>query len=408
MSMNEVASGQRVHISFFGRRNAGKSSLVNAVTGQSLSVVSEYKGTTTDLVKKAMEILPLGPVVIVDTPGLDDVGELGDLRVKKSRQAIDISDIAVLVVDVTTGIGDCEKSIIEMCVERKLPYVVVLNKIDLLGGDTETKAIEEIEEALARVHAKASVCKTSTVSGDGIDNLKNVIANLAPKNNQDKMIVADLLDEGNLVVMVTPIDSSAPKGRIILPQQNVLRELLDIHCKTLVCQETELAELLSELKRKPSLVITDSQVFGKVDKIVPSDIPLTSFSILFARYKGLLDTLVEGADTLMQLKDGDKVLIAEGCTHHRQCEDIGTVKLPGWIRKVLEVEPEFEWASGNDFADDLTKYRLIIHCGGCVMTETAMKSRISKAESAGVPIVNYGVAIAKLHNMLDRSLEPFR
>lgn len=392
MSMNETASGQRTHIAFFGRRNAGKSSLVNAITNQSLSVVSDVAGTTTDLVKKAMEILPLGPVVIIDTPGLDDEGMLGELRVKKAREALGLADIAVLVVDAGVGMGDYENEILDMFKERKLPYVVVMNKKDIAVAEDSG--------------APEGARWVSALTGEGINELREILGKMAPKNSPDKLIVGDLIEKGDTVVLVIPIDSSAPKGRIILPQQNVLRELLDINCKAFVCQDTELADTLDALKEPPALVITDSQAFGKVQKIVPREIPLTSFSILFARYKGTLEALVEESRALKNLKDGDKVLIAEGCTHHRQCEDIGTVKIPMWIDKLVGAKPDFEWSSGNEFPEELGQYKLIIHCGACVMTETQMKSRLERAKEAGVPVVNYGIAIAAMHGILDRSLEP--
>lgn len=391
MNMNETASGQRVHIAFFGRRNAGKSSLVNAVTGQSLAVVSDVAGTTTDLVKKAMEILPLGPVVIIDTPGLDDEGMLGELRVKKAREAMEIADIAVLVVDSNAGMGDDEKQILDMLEKKKLPHIIAMNKKDLL-----TESITLPENGIA----------VSAMTGENVNELREMLGRMAPKNSQDKKILADIVSKGDTVIMVVPVDSSAPKGRIILPQQNVLRELLDIHARAVVCQDTELAETLDALKEPPALVITDSQVFGEVQKVLPRDVPLTSFSILFARYKGTLDTLIDGARVLGELKDGDRVLIAEGCTHHRQCEDIGTVKIPGWIKSVIGAEPDFTWSSGNEFPENLGEYKLIIHCGACVMTETAMKSRLERAKEAGVPVVNYGIAIASMHGILARSLEP--
>lgn len=389
--MNETASGQRVHIAFFGRRNAGKSSLVNAVTGQSLAVVSDVAGTTTDLVKKAMEILPLGPVVIIDTPGLDDEGMLGELRVKRAREAMEIADIAVLVVDSSAGMGNDETQILDMLEKKKLPHIIAMNKKDLL-----TENIELPENGIA----------VSAMTGENVNELREMLGRMAPKNSQDKKILADIVSKGDTVIMVVPVDSSAPKGRIILPQQNVLRELLDIHARAVVCQDTELAETLEALKEPPALVITDSQVFGKVQKVLPRDVPLTSFSILFARYKGTLDTLIEGTRVLGELKDGDRVLIAEGCTHHRQCEDIGTVKIPGWIKSIIGAEPDFTWSSGNEFPENLGEYKLIIHCGACVMTETAMKSRLERAKEAGVPVVNYGIAIASMHGILARSLEP--
>ena len=392
MSLNDTVSAERVHIGFFGMRNAGKSSVVNAVTGQSLSVVSDVKGTTTDPVRKAMELLPLGPVVIIDTPGLDDEGELGEKRVKKAREILAKTDIAVLVVDSTAGIGELDRQLISLFEERKTPYAVALNKCDL-AGDRKT----DVKNAIY----------VSAVTGENIGALKNMLGELAKDKKSDKKIVSDLLSPGDTVVLVIPIDESAPKGRLILPQQQTIRDVLDAHCSVVCCQDTELAKTLGGLSKKPRMVITDSQAFGRVSRDVPDGIPLTSFSILFARYKGSLTELVKGAAALSKLKDGDRVLISEGCTHHRQCGDIGTVKMPGWIESFAGVKPEYSFTSGGEFPDDLTGYKVIVHCGGCMLNETEMQSRISRAVKAGVPIVNYGVAIAHMHGILRRSLELF-
>lgn len=392
MSLNSMTSGERLHIAFFGKRNAGKSSLVNAITGQELSVVSDVKGTTTDPVKKAMELLPLGPVVIIDTPGFDDEGELGELRVKKTRQIIGETDIAVLAVDSTIGLTDDEKDLLKLFSEKKLPYIVVYTKSDL----TDSK-INVGEREIA----------VSSVTGDGVTELKEMLGKLGESAKVEKFILADLVTEGDAVILVIPIDEAAPKGRIILPQQMVLRELLDCHCTPICCQVTELEHTLEMLTVKPKLVITDSQAFGEVSKIVPDDVTLTSFSILMARYKGELSTLVDGAAMLENLQDGDKVLISEGCTHHRQCGDIGTVKMPAWIRKFTGKSPDFSFTSGGEFPENLSEYKLIVHCGGCMLNEAEMKSRIAGAEKAGVAIVNYGVAIAHMHGILKQSLKPF-
>ncbi len=390
MGLNDTASGERLHIGFFGMRNAGKSSLVNAITGQSLSVVSDVKGTTTDPVKKAMELLPLGPVVIIDTPGLDDEGELGRLRVKKSIQTLAQTDIAVLVADATQGLCEQDNELISTLTERKIPYIIAYTKADLLS-----------EKTLLPENA----VYVSSTTGEGIDSLKEKLGTFAKKNT--KALVSDLLSAGDLVVLVTPIDEAAPKGRLILPQQMVLRDILDAHATAIVCQDTEFKEALASLGRKPRLVITDSQAFGRVSKDTPQDIPLTSFSILMARYKGNLNELVRGAATLKNLKDGDRVLIAEGCTHHRQCNDIGTVKMPAWIESFSGAKPSFSFSSGGEFPENLGEYSLVVHCGGCMINEAEMQSRISRTKSAGVPIVNYGIAIAQMHGILRRSLEPF-
>ena len=392
MSLNDMVSAERLHISFFGMRNAGKSSLVNAVTGQQLAVVSEVKGTTTDPVKKAMELLPLGPVVIIDTPGLDDEGELGRLRVQKAMQVLSSTDIAVLVVDAAIGLRELDRSLIACFRERKIPYITVYNKADLV---CERQPLEKHE-----IYASA-------VTGENIYALKEKLGTFAKQLQNPKHMVADLLSEGDVVVLVTPIDESAPKGRLILPQQMAVREVLDAHAVAITCQDTELPRTLESLAVRPKMVITDSQAFERVSADTPVDIPLTSFSILMARYKGDLPTLAAGASALSHLKDGDKVLISEGCTHHRQCNDIGTVKMPAWIERFCKAKPEFTFTSGGEFPEDLSPYSLIVHCGGCMLTETAMKHRIETAISAGVPIVNYGIAIAQMHGILERSVQMF-
>lgn len=392
MSLNDMVSAERLHISFFGMRNAGKSSLVNAVTGQQLAVVSEVKGTTTDPVKKTMELLPLGPVVIIDTPGLDDEGELGRLRVQKAMQVLSSTDIAVLVVDAAIGLRELDRSLIACFRERKIPYITVYNKADLV---CERQPLEKHE-----IYASA-------VTGENIYALKEKLGTFAKQLQNPKHMVADLLSEGDVVVLVTPIDESAPKGRLILPQQMAVREVLDAHAVAITCQDTELPRTLKSLAVRPKMVITDSQAFERVSADTPLDIPLTSFSILMARYKGDLPTLAAGASALSHLKDGDKVLISEGCTHHRQCNDIGTVKMPAWIERFCKAKPKFTFTSGGEFPEDLSPYSLIVHCGGCMLTETAMKHRIETAISAGVPIVNYGIAIAQMHGILKRSVQMF-
>ncbi len=397
MGLNDVVSAQRLHISFFGMRNAGKSSLVNAVTGQDLSVVSDVKGTTTDPVKKAMELLPLGPVVIIDTPGFDDVGALGELRVKKARRVLAQSDIAILVVDAVRGIQAEDEALLQLIRERKLPYVIAMNKADLLPAD------QRGQDAGSDQHMQY----VSAVTGEGVWDLKEAIGRMMPELQVEKYLMADKLTPGDTVIMVIPIDESAPKGRIILPQQLALRELLDHHCMAYICQDTELARTLASLKEKPALVVTDSQAFGRVSKIVPEGVLMTSFSILMARFKGDLRQLTEGAAALCRLQDGDKVLISEGCSHHRQCGDIGTVKIPAWVEGHTGAKPVYAFTSGGDFPEDLSEYKLVIHCGGCMLNDKEMQHRLSVAEAAGVPIVNYGVAIAQFHGILRRSLEIF-
>ena len=392
MSLNDTTSSERIHIAFFGLRNAGKSSLVNAVTGQELSVVSDVKGTTTDPVKKAMELLPLGAVLIIDTPGLDDEGKLGALRIKKAQAILHQTDIAVLVVDACAGLSEQDKSLLALFKERKLPYLLVWNKVDLL----ETRPTCSQNE----------IC-VSTVTREGIHQLKERLGTFSKGKDTEKHIVADLLEPGDVVVLVIPIDASAPKGRLILPQQQTIRDILDAGCTVVSCQDTELTHTLNALKTKPKLVITDSQAFGRVSKDVPSDILLTSFSILFARYKGELIPLVQAAAKLSELKDGDQVLISEGCTHHRQCGDIGTVKIPRWIEAFSGARPEYTFTSGGEFPESLKSYTLVVHCGGCMLNEKEMKHRIGAASASDVPIVNYGIAIAQMHGILKRSLEVF-
>ena len=391
-NLNQTASADRVSIGFFGLRNAGKSSLVNAVTGQALSVVSNVAGTTTDPVKTAMELLPLGPVVIIDTPGLDDEGMLGELRVQKAREVLATVLIAVLVVDATRGMSELDNTLVSLFEERKLPYIIALNKCDLLPATPATEG--------GRYPVSAS-------TGAGVHELKEAIAANAKGLGNSRKLVADLLKPDDLVVLVIPIDESAPKGRLILPQQNTIRDVLDSHCTVVACQDTELKKTLSMLAVKPRLVITDSQAFGRVAKDVPDDIPLTSFSILFARYKGDLPSLVRGAVALSTLKDGDRVVIAEGCTHHRQCGDIGSVKIPRWVEQFSGAKPVYTFTSGGEFPEDLSDYKLIIHCGGCMLNEKEMAHRMEIAEKAGVPMVNYGVAIAHIHGILKKSLAPF-
>ena len=390
MSLNATPSANRVHIGFFGCRNAGKSSVVNAVTGQELCIVSDTKGTTTDPVQKAMELLPLGPVVIIDTPGYDDEGELGQLRVRRTRQVLNKTDVAVLVVDASVGIRDFDAELLGQFVARKIPHCLVWNKCD--------KAQPPVNAEGLRVSAR---------TGDGIHELKETIARLAVREGEEPKLVGDLIEPGDFVVLVTPIDESAPKGRLILPQQQVIRDILDHHAMSVVVQDTELAETIARLGTKPRMVITDSQVFARAAADTPQDIPLTSFSILMARYKGLLETAVKGAAAIRSLRDGDKVLISEGCTHHRQCEDIGTVKLPRLLKKVTGKEILFDTSSGSDFPEDLSGYKLVIHCGGCMLPGREVLYRMKCAADQGVPMTNYGIALAHLQGILARSIAIF-
>lgn len=389
-NLNQTPSSNRPHIAFFGNRNAGKSSIVNAVTGQSLSIVSDYKGTTTDPVLKAMELLPLGPVVIIDTPGIDDEGEIGNLRIKKAKQILNKTDIAVLVIDSEIGKTSHDLDLIEAFKKKDIPYIIAYNKSDLAKTDILNE--NEIE-----------VC---ALNGKNIDNLKNMLSKCL-KTESDKKIVSDLTNEGDLVILVTPIDSSAPKGRLILPQVQTIRDILDKHSVCIATQPQQLISVLDSLNRKPKMVITDSQVFKEVNEALPSDIPLTSFSILFARYKGLLKDAVKGAKKISELNNGDTVLICEGCTHHRQCEDIGTVKLPRWITSYTQKSLQFEFTSGGEFPENLEKYSLIVHCGGCMLNEREIRYRNKCANDTGIPITNYGTLIAHINGILQRSIEPF-
>lgn len=392
MSLNSVPSSDRVHISFFGMRNAGKSSVVNAVTGQKLSIVSETLGTTTDPVQKAMELLPLGPVVIIDTPGIDDEGELGTLRVKRSYQALNKTDVAVLIIDSSKGKSHEDNELIERFKAKNIPYIIVYNKSDIFSAEISDK--NEIS--------------VSAKTGEGINDLKELIARLAKPVENTKTIVSHMLKQNDIVVLVVPIDGSAPKGRLILPQQQTIRDLLDHHCTAVVTQPEELTHTLSSLNSPPALVITDSQAFARVSRDTPDNITLTSFSILFANYKGNLRLAVEGVRAIDSLQNGDKVLISEGCTHHRQCGDIGTVKLPALLKKYTgKSDLQFQWSSGTEFPEDISQYKLIIHCGGCMLNEREMKYRLKCAEDENVPITNYGTSIAYMNGILERSLSVF-
>lgn len=401
MGLNNTPNADRVHIGIFGRRNAGKSSVINAVTGQNLAIVSDVLGTTTDPVYKAMEILPLGPVVLIDTPGLDDVGELGELRVQKAFQVLNKTDIALLVLDVNSGFSKEEEKLLELVKAKNIPFVAVLNKTDIAKEDK----IKEFEKLLKDKYNIENVVSVSAEKKDGIFELKEKIASLNTEKEKSP-IISDLVCPGETAVLVVPIDESAPKGRLILPQQQTIRDLLDHNAMAAVTQVTTLAKTLEGFKEPPKIVVTDSQAFKEVAKIVPESVPLTSFSILFARHKGELSTLVKGVKAMDNLKDGDTVLISEGCTHHRQCNDIGSVKIPNAVRKYTGKNLNFEFTSGGEFPLDLSKYSLIIHCGGCMLNEREMKYRIACANDAGIPMVNYGVLLAQVNGILKRSLEP--
>lgn len=420
-NLNSTPSSERIHIGFFGMRNAGKSSVVNAILGQQLSIVSDMKGTTTDPVLKAMELLPLGPVMIMDTPGLDDEGELGEQRVKKSKQMLNKTDIAVLVVDGAIGLCKQDEEILELFRKKNIPYLIVYNKSDLTDVNKsnqleslmrESDKIENQLEPSIQVNAKTEnqlepSIRVSAKTGDQIYELKEKIASLVPVEDSKLRIVADLIEPSDFVVLVVPIDKAAPKGRLILPQQQTIRDILEADATAIVVKEYELKEVLQTLGKKPKLVITDSQVFAKVSEDTPEDILLTSFSILFARYKGNLGTAVKGVKALDTLEDGDTILIAEGCTHHRQCDDIGTVKLPRWIRNYTNKEVNFEFTQGTQFPEDLSKYKLVVHCGGCTLNEREMKYRLSCAVDEGIPITNYGILIAYIQGILKRSIQVF-
>ena len=399
--MNQTPASERVHISFFGRRNAGKSSVINAITGQDLAIVSSVKGTTTDPVYKTMELLPLGPVMIIDTPGIDDEGELGALRVKKSYQVLNKTDIAILIVDSTTGKTDADYALISRFIHKKIPYLIVYNKIDLLTD-------QEVYD-LAFSTRKEEVL-VSVAANMNIHELKEKIASMKPEDSHKYPLIGDLINPEDLVILVVPIDKAAPKGRLILPQQQTIRAVLERGGLSLVVRDTELKSTLELFRSqgiKPKLVVTDSQAFARVSKDTPEDITLTSFSILFSRYKGELDAQLLGINALSTVKDGDRILISEGCTHHRQCDDIGTYKLPKWIREYTGKEPVFEFTSGTEFPDDVTSYKMVIHCGGCMLNEREMKYRIACCQDQNVPITNYGIAIARMTGILKRSLEPF-
>lgn len=390
MSMNQTPSADRVHIGFFGCTNAGKSSLVNAITSQDLAVVSDKKGTTTDPVTKAMELLPIGAVVIIDTPGFDDDSDIGELRIKKTKQILNKTDIAVLVADGRYELSEYDKQLIGIFKEKQIPYIIAYNKSDLF----EKRLCKDYE-----------IC-VSAITGDGIFELKEKIGKLLKTTDDSKRVIGDLIEKEDVVVLVVPIDESAPKGRIILPQQQTIRDILEEGALSVVTRETELKRTLDSLKTPPKMVVCDSQVFKQVEEIIPKDITLTSFSILMARYKGLLDFAVDGVCAIDKLKDGDTVLISEGCTHHRQCKDIGTVKIPNWIKKYIGNDIKIETSSGTGFPEDLSKYSLIIHCGGCMLSEREVLYRVKCAMDSGVPITNYGIAIAYMNGILKRSLEP--
>lgn len=391
MSLNSTPTAERIHIGIFGRRNSGKSSLVNAITGQSLAIVSDFAGTTTDPVYKNMELLPLGPVTIIDTAGLDDEGELGRMRVEKTYGVLNKTDIAIVCVDIKIGVGEFEKELISEIEKKKIPFILVRNKLDTASA--------------VKAEYQQDIC-VSAKTGENIESLKNLLGSFA-KKEPDKRLVGDIIKEGDLVVLVIPIDASAPKGRLILPQQQTIRDILESGANALCVRDTELADTLGKIG-KPDLVITDSQAFKKVAEIVPEDVPMTSFSILFSRYKGELWQMAEAASAVDKLNDGDRILIAEGCTHHRQCEDIGTVKIPRLIKAKTGKNIEFDFASGGDFPREFDKYKLVVHCGGCTLPEAEVKHRIETATAANIPITNYGILIAYLNGILERSTRPLR
>lgn len=401
MGMNQTPASERVHISFFGKRNAGKSSVINAVTGQDLAIVSSVMGTTTDPVYKTMELLPLGPVMVIDTPGIDDEGELGALRVRKSYQVLNKTDIAILVIDSTAGKGEEELELIHRFHKKGIPYLIVYNKIDLLS----TEKIKDLAMSV-----RTGEVLVSASDGMNIQELKEKIASLKPEDTHKYPLIQDLIDPLDLVILVVPIDKAAPKGRLILPQQQTIRDILERGALSLVVRDTELKSTLDHFLAQgvcPKLVVTDSQAFARVSKAVPENITLTSFSILFARYKGELETQLKGVTALSSIEDGDRILIAEGCTHHRQCGDIGTCKMPEWIRNYTGKKPVFEFTSGTEFPDDVSSYKMVVHCGGCMLNEREMKYRIACCQDQGVPITNYGILIAQVTGILKRSLGPF-
>jgi [FeFe] hydrogenase H-cluster maturation GTPase HydF len=400
MSLNDSPRSVRTHIALFGKRNAGKSSIINAITNQEIAIVSEVRGTTTDPVYKSMEILPIGPCVIIDTAGTDDLGILGELRIKKTMEVLNKTDVALLVIDASLGMTEEDRLILYKIKGKKIPVILVINKADI--EDISSKELESLKNEL-----KVPVVTVSAVNKQGIRELKEEIIKVLPADDDKLGILGDLISAGDFVVLVTPIDSAAPKGRLILPQQQTVRDILDNGAIAIVTKESELKETLKGLSKKPSLVITDSQAFAKVDADIPKDIPMTSFSILFARLKGDLTELIKGARAVRKLKDGDKVLISEGCTHHKQGDDIGSVKIPRWLKEKTDKNIEFEFSAGSSFTEDVKKYSLIVHCGACMLNSAAMMHRIESAKDLNVPIVNYGVLIAYLHGILDRALEPF-
>ncbi|MBS6194371.1 MAG: [FeFe] hydrogenase H-cluster maturation GTPase HydF [Clostridiales bacterium] len=408
MSLNSTPSGERIHIGIFGKRNVGKSSLINAMTGQKLSIVSDVEGTTTDPVQKAMELLPLGPVVLIDTPGIDDVGELGSLRVKRSYQMLNKSDLGLLVVDGREGMTAEDEQLFCRMAEKQIPCLVVLNRCDMLSKKETENMVEKTRKCLEHLYS-GKIPQTAAVSaatGWQIQELKERLTDLVPKEQEHRRLVADLLDTEKLTVLVVPIDKAAPKGRLILPQQQTIRDILEAGGAVVTVRDTELKETLEKLEGQVGMVITDSQVFGQVAPLVPEKIPLTSFSILFARYKGELQPLLSGVKAVEQLKDRDRVLISEGCTHHRQCNDIGTVKIPGWLRRHTGKELEITFTSGGEFPEDLSSYSLVVHCGGCMLNAREMRYRIACAVDAGIPITNYGMLISYFKGTLARSLSP--
>lgn len=390
MELNDTPTGERLHIGFFGCRNVGKSSLVNEITNQDMSIVSNIKGTTTDPVTKSMELLPIGPVVIIDTPGFDDEGSLGEQRINQAKRILRSCDIAILVTDATTTLNEVEKHLISEFIKRKIPYIIAKNKIDLLKTDP--------------VNDK-NIIYISTIQKKGIDNLKNAISNLVEDSSKKVRYIADFIKPKDIVILVTPIDSSAPKGRMIMPQQLAIRDIIDSHAIPVITRESELKGTLSSLKKNPSLVVTDSQVFELVNKVIPKDIPLTSFSILMARYKGFLEIAINGVKAIKNLKNSSRILISEGCTHHRQCEDIGTVKLPKLLKNFTGLDLQFEWTNGLTFPNDLTRFDLIIHCGACMLNSNEMNFRMTSSVNQGIPFTNYGIAIAYMKGILDRSIE---
>lgn len=402
MSLNHTPSGDRMHIGFFGRTNAGKSSLINAVAGQELAVVSDTKGTTTDPVYKAMELLPLGPVLVIDTPGIDDTGSLGELRVRKTKQVLNKTDLAILVIDSVEGITEIEEKMIVLFEEKQVPYLLVYNKMDLAEDESNIKKYNGEGKQQSICFGEMAV---SAFTKEGIHALKEKLAHFVRTEEKDSKIVGDLLRPMDIVVLVVPIDSAAPKGRLILPQQQVIRDILEAGAVSIVTKDSELEEALDKLELKPDMVITDSQVFKEVAAVVPENVYLTSFSILMARKKGFLDAAVKGVLALDSIQDKDKILIAEGCTHHRQCEDIGTVKLPKWIREYTGKEPEFRFCSGTEFPEDLSEYRLVLHCGGCMLNEREVRYRMKCAQDQKVSFTNYGITIAHMNGILKRSVE---